>query len=267
MKIISFNVNSVRLRLHQLQVIVENHQPQIIGLQETKVQDHDYPFDAIKELGYESIIHGEKTHRGVALLTNLPIIESACGLDIGPSETQTRLIYCKLDWLGRELHVFNGYFPQGDNLAHPTKFSDKRSFYADLLAHLQKFHNKDEEIIVMGDLNVAPQDIDIGIDHPESWLRRGACSFLPEERDWLNKLYEWGLSDSYRYIKPEGKDYSWFDYRTRAFDRSHKPGLRIDHILLTPALLDLVKDSGVDYPIRAMEKPSDHVPVWTEISR
>ena len=119
----------------------------------------------------------------------------------------------------------------------------------------------------MGDLNISPQDIDIGIgeENKKRWLRSGKCSFLPEEREMLDKLTSWGLYDSYRTINPEVDDrFSWFDYRSKGFDDKPKRGLRIDHIWVTKKLNTLVKEVGIDYDIRGMEKPSDHAPIWTE---
>ena len=119
----------------------------------------------------------------------------------------------------------------------------------------------------MGDLNISPQDIDIGIgeENKKRWLRTGKCSFLPEERELLGKLTSWGLHDSYRTINPEVNDkFSWFDYRSKGFDDKPKRGLRIDHIWVTEKLNSLVKEVGIDYDIRGMEKPSDHAPIWTE---
>ena len=121
----------------------------------------------------------------------------------------------------------------------------------------------------MGDMNISPSDQDIGIgeDNKKRWLRTGKCSFLPEEREWLDTLYSWGLKDTYRVIHPEDSEtYSWFDYRSKGFEREPKRGLRIDLITATSALSDKVIGSGVDYEIRAMEKPSDHCPIWTEFS-
>ena len=119
----------------------------------------------------------------------------------------------------------------------------------------------------MGDLNISPQDLDIGIgeENKKRWLRTGKCSFLPEERDMLSKLTSWGLFDSYRTINPEANDtFSWFDYRSKGFDDVPKRGLRIDHIWVTERLNALVEEVGIDYGIRGMEKPSDHAPNWTQ---
>ena len=118
----------------------------------------------------------------------------------------------------------------------------------------------------MEDLNISPQDIDIGIgeQNKKRWLRTGKCSFLPEEREWLANLTSWGLVDTFRTIYPEINDkYSWFDYRSRGFDDQPKRGLRIDHIWATEKLNEKIKKVGIDYEIRSMEKPSDHAPIWS----
>jgi exodeoxyribonuclease-3 len=118
----------------------------------------------------------------------------------------------------------------------------------------------------MGDLNISPEDIDIGIgeQNKKRWLRTGKCSFLPEEREWLGNLTSWGLSDTFRSLHPHTNDrYSWFDYRSRGFDDKPKRGLRIDQIWATQSLNNKLLDAGIDYEIRGMEKPSDHAPIWS----
>ena len=118
----------------------------------------------------------------------------------------------------------------------------------------------------MGDLNISPQDIDIGIgeENRKRWLRTGKCSFLPEEREWLNQLTSWGLKDTFREIYPNiDNKFSWFDYRSRAFNDNPKRGLRIDQIWVTENLSNHIQDVGIDYSIRGMEKPSDHAPIWS----
>ena len=118
----------------------------------------------------------------------------------------------------------------------------------------------------MGDLNISPSDIDIGIgeENRKRWLRTGKCSFLPEEREWLENLTSWGLVDTYRSINPERDNtYSWFDYRSRGFDDKPKRGLRIDQIWATEILNKRLKEVGIDYEARGMEKPSDHAPIWS----
>ena len=122
--------------------------------------------------------------------------------------------------------------------------------------------------MVIGDMNVAPADRDIGIgpDNAKRWLRDGKCSFLPEERGWLENLRAWGLEDVYRRHFPQVDDrFSWFDYRSRGFERDPKRGLRIDLMLATQPLAARCTDAGIDYGIRAMERPSDHCPVWVDV--
>ena len=124
-------------------------------------------------------------------------------------------------------------------------------------------------LIVMGDFNVSPQDIDIGIgeENAKRWLRDGKTSFQPQERDMWNSIKNLGFVDSWREIHPEEATiYSWFDYRSRMFDQNPKRGLRIDHLWVTKSLKDLIDSSSIDYEIRGMEKPSDHAPVWTKFN-
>jgi len=269
MKIISFNINGLRARPHQLEKIIEQHQPAIIGLQETKVHDNEFPMKIIEKLGYEVVYHGQKAHYGVALLSDKPLQQVQKGFPNDDAKAQRRFItgqYALPD--GRILHVMNGYFPQGESREHPEKFPAKQQFYADLLDLLEKQFKPDDWLVVMGDMNVAPMDSDIGIgaDNAKRWLRTGKCSFLPEEREWLNKLMQWGLSDTFRQQFPNTEGhFSWFDYRSKGFEREPRRGLRIDLILASQAVQAQCCSTGIDYDIRAMEKPSDHCPIWAEL--
>jgi len=269
MKIVSFNVNGIRARLHQLVALVEKHTPEIIGLQETKVQDADFPVEAISELGYKVVYHGQKTHYGVALLSKREAASPRKGFPGEDGDAQRRGVMgdFPLDD-GRSLRVINGYFPQGESREHPTKFPNKRDFYANLQAFLETECDPAQPLVVLGDMNIAPFDDDIGIgaDNAKRWLRTGKCSFLPEEREWHETLRGWGLVDSFRQLYPEVNDrFSWFDYRSRGFERDPKRGLRIDQLLLTTPLAEKLTGAGIDYEIRAMEKPSDHCPCWVEL--
>ncbi len=266
MKIVSFNLNGIRARSHQLKQLVESHRPDVIGVQETKVQDAEFPMDIAEELGYRADFHGQKGHYGVALLSGRPPEEVVKGLPGDSDTAQRRLItghYVMAD--GRTLTVINGYFPQGESRDHPEKFPAKEKFYADVLAYLEADFEPDQLLVVMGDMNVAPLDNDIGIgaDNAKRWLRTGKCSFLPEEREWLQRLLDWGLVDTFRQHQPLLADrFSWFDYRSHGFEREPKHGLRIDLLLASRPLARLCTDAGISYDIRAMQKPSDHCPVW-----
>lgn len=267
MKIISFNTNSIRIREHQLQALVTKHHPDIIGIQETKVTDEDFPLEMVRALGYDAIYHGQKTHYGVALLYKQTPVATQKGFTHDNGDAQRRFIQAEFNHNGKKLLVMNGYFPQGESRDNDIKFSAKKKFYADLLQHLQQNYSPDDAIILMGDMNVAPLDLDIGIgeDNAKRWLKTGKCSFLPEEREWLAKISDWGMIDTFRQQQPsENNRFSWFDYRSRGFENNPQRGLRIDLILASRALAGSLVDAGIDYDVRSMEKPSDHCPVWAE---
>lgn len=268
MKIISFNANSIRIRLHQLEAMIEKYSPDVIGIQETKATDQDFPQQAINDLGYHVEFTGQKTHYGVAMLTKLPMTKVHKGFVTDDESAQKRFIAAEVKTAsGKAVVLINGYFPQGESRDHPTKFPNKQNFYTDLIAHLNKNHLATDNVIVMGDMNIAPEDKDIGLgeDGRKRWLKTGKASFLPEEREWLSELLDWGLEDSYRKIYPDKDDkFSWFDYRSKGFDREPKRGLRIDFVFATPSLMKNCTDAGIDYDIRSMEKPSDHCPIWCE---
>ncbi len=268
MKLVSFNVNSVRQRLHQLQAVINKHQPEVIGLQETKVQDHEFPLEDIRAMGYEAIYMGQKTHYGVALLTRQQSQQPVYGFPTDDESAQKRFIGAELNCNGRSCFIFNGYFPQGDSRDHPVKFPAKQKFYEDLNAYLRSYSMQSDAVVVMGDYNVAPQDTDIGIgdDNAKRWLKTGKASFLPEERSWFGEVTEHGMHDAYRLVHPDSDEFfSWFDYRSRGFEREPRRGLRIDHLLVSDFLKPTVVNAGIDYDIRGMEKPSDHAPTWIEL--
>lgn len=265
MKFISFNINGLRARPHQLHAVVEQYQPDVIGLQEIKVADEMFPHDIVQNLGYHVYYHGQKGHYGVALLTKQAPLDVRKGFPTDEADAQRRIIMADLATPFGTLTVINGYFPQGENRNHETKFPAKAKFYADLQCYLEQHHNPENPLIIMGDLNISPTDLDIGIGEAnrKRWLQTGKCSFLPEEREWLGRLHAYGLVDTFRQHNPETNDkFSWFDYRSKGFDDNR--GLRIDLILANAKLAQRCVATGIAYDIRAMEKPSDHAPVWAE---
>ncbi|MDO2947391.1 exodeoxyribonuclease III [Aeromonas simiae] len=264
MKIVSFNINGLRARLHQLQAIIDKHQPDIIGLQEIKVHDEAFPREEVEAMGYHVAFHGQKAHYGVAILSKQAPLSVEKGFPGDDEEAQRRMIMASFQRAdGAIIKVMNGYFPQGENQAHETKFPAKTKFYADLQAYLETHHNPGEQLVIIGDMNISPTDRDIGIGEAnrKRWLKEGKCSFLPIEREWLARLLGWGLTDTFRAAHPdESERFSWFDYRSRGFDDNR--GLRIDLILASDALKDAVTEVGIDYELRGIEKPSDHAPIW-----
>jgi len=223
----------------------------------------------VESLGYKVSFFGQKSHYGVALMYKNKPLEVYKGFPNDDENAQKRFIYGKfLDENNKPIWILNGYFPQGENRSHPIKFPAKERFYTDLVDLLKTQFSPQDRLILMGDLNISPQDCDIGIGeiNRKRWLATGKCSFLPEERTWLAKLQNWGLFDSFRIKNPDISDqFSWFDYRSRAFEDTPKRGLRIDLILVTNPLKDTMQNCGIDYEIRALEKPSDHAPIWLTI--
>jgi len=268
MKIVSFNINSIRARLHQVQKLVDDSD--VIALQETKVDDPQFPLSDIEQMGLNALFHGQKSHYGVATLATAPQQLVCKGFPDDTEDAQRRFIgtsHTLPD--GSLLTIYNGYFPQGENIKHETKFPAKRKFYRDLMNYIRENHDLNVDlVIVLGDLNIAATDLDIGIgdDNKKRWLRDGKASFQPEERDWYQELISLGLTDAQRHLDANYKKYSWFDYRSKGFEKFPKRGLRIDQILLSDALLPRLRSAGIDYDARAMEKPSDHAPIWVELS-
>lgn len=265
MKVMSFNVNGVRARLHQIEELVKTHKPDVVGMQEVKVVDDAFPMAAFTELGYHVETFGQKGHYGVAIMSLEKPVDVQRGFPGDDDSAQRRFIAATfVDNTGKPFVVMNGYFPQGESRDHPTKFPAKKKYYADLLAYLKSDFTVEDNIVLMGDMNVAPTDLDIGIGPKNAarWLKTGKCCFLPEEREWLQALLDWGLVDIHRSLNPSLGKLSWFDYRSRGFDDDPKRGLRIDLLLGTKPFAKRFSETGIDHDMRAMEKPSDHAPIW-----
>lgn len=268
MKIVSFNVNSIRRRLHQLQAVLDKHSPEIVALQETKVTDDVFPFEDLEKMGLPHVeVFGQKTHYGVAVASTIKPQSAENGFAWREQDQQRRFQALKYQTTSGEVTLLNGYFPQGEKRSHPVKFPAKEQFYGDLLRYLQDHCSPESMLVTVGDMNVAPQDLDvlIGEKNAKRWLGSGICSFLPEEREWLASVQEWGLVDCYAELTQDSDRLaSWFDYRSRGFEDEPRRGLRIDLLLATKPLFDRLRTTGIDLDIRAMSQPSDHAPVWCE---
>jgi len=266
MRIMTYNVNGIRARAEHVRGVLEMFEPDVIGLQETKVADDEFPMDLFDGLDYHVEINGQKGHYGVATLSKFPVKRVDKGFPGDGEEAQRRII-STLHQLpsGQDLFFINGYFPQGESRDHPVKFPAKEKFYKDLRRYLDRDFSPSDWMAVVGDMNIAPENVDVGIGdkNAKRWLRAGKTSFLPEEREWLGDLLRWGLHDAYRVMNPDSFDlYSWFDYRSRGFETDPKRGLRIDLLLVTKPLLDCGQEAGIDYVFRGRAKSSDHCPVW-----
>ncbi|PPI86774.1 exodeoxyribonuclease III [Candidatus Pantoea edessiphila] len=265
MKFVSFNTNGLRARIHQVKELIKIHQPEVIGLQETKVNDTMFPIKDFINLGYKIFYFGQKNHYGVAIFTKINPIMITKGLPNDKMDAERRLIIAKIPSSIGNIIVINGYFPQGENRNNLIKFPAKKKFFHDLREYLIKQLMNNKLILIMGDINVTSTDFDIGIgeDNRKRWLQIGKCAFLPEERKWINSIFDLGLVDVWREKNPEVNNcFSWFDYRSKGFCDNR--GLRIDVILATKELANYCIETGIDYNIRKMEKPSDHAPVWSK---
>ena len=263
MKIITYNINGIRARMEQFLTFLAAEQPDIIGLQEIKVDNPLFPGEEIEKQGYKIIKNGQKGHYGVAILSKKPPVYSQLGFEKNKEEDQKRIIYSIFETKIGNIILINGYFPQGESRHHTIKFPYKMKFYDSLMRTLNTLKPEDH-VIVMGDLNISPEDKDVGIGEKNAkrWLQTGKCSFLPEERERIQEIREWGLFDTYRELYPTVDDiFTWFDYRSKGFDVEPKRGLRIDHIWATKSLLQYCKNVVIDYKLRGGVKPSDHCPV------
>ena len=264
MRIITFNINGLRARPHQLEKLKEKYDPDIIAIQEIKVSDEDFPEHIPIDLGYKFFNYGQKGFHGVAIFSKLKPIEVVKGLDGGEDEVQKRYIQCDYKTDKGVISICNSYFPQGENRKHPDKFPYKERYYSRITKHIASIKNN---LILTGDFNIAPLREDIGMndDGVKRWLREGHTAFLPEEIEWYKMLTDLGLHDFWREKNPDSTKCSWFDYRSRGFDQDPKRGLRIDHFLISKQLEETYLGSDIDHELRAMEKPSDHCPVVLDL--
>lgn len=266
MRFVSFNINGLRARIHQLDAIIKQLKPDVIGLQEIKVHDNAFPIEMINKYGYYVYYYGQKRYHGVALLLRYPPVSIAYGL-YDNYLSEKRIIIAQIPTAIGILTVINSYFPQGEN-KNSNKFIFKRQFYQKLQYYLEHNYHQESLLLIMGDTNISPTDLDIGIGkiNKKKWLTLGRCSFLPEERQWIKQLLNWGLVDVYRvqYPKNNASCYSWFSYMYNGFIKNR--GLRIDLILTTRPLALRCQWNDINYKIRSMQRPSDHAPVWSDFN-
>ncbi len=261
MLISCWNVNSIRARHDHVLQYLDHYKPQMLMLQELKVTESDYPFAPIEALGYRSHMVGQKTYNGVAIITNQDMELELTALPGDDSDEQARFI--QLKHKPTNFRFINIYLPNGNPTVDEhgdfhEKFIYKLSWLQRLQKHLQSLMAKDIEFLIAGDWNIAPQDED-AFD-PKGW--KTDALLRPQSREFYYKILYLGLTDALKTANPE-VGYTWWDYRGGGFKRNH--GLRIDHILLSPLLADKLLAAGVHKDMRALEKPSDHAPIWAKL--
>lgn len=253
MKIGSFNVNSLRSRLPIVIRWLAEHQPNVLCVQETKVQDADFPTDAFEAAGYKHVFKGQKSYNGVAIFSKSQISNVKFGFDDEPKD-QTRLIAAEI----AGIVVVNTYIPQGDS-PESEKFEYKLNWFNHLLTFFNKNFKPTDPLVWVGDFNVAPQPIDVY----DSKNLLGHVCFCPEVTETLNRVVRWGFVDVFRMHCSEAGQYTFWDYRLpNSFKRNL--GWRLDHIMATKPLAEKCTACYIDKEPRAAEKPSDHTPIVAE---
>jgi exodeoxyribonuclease III len=256
LKIATWNVNSLKVRLPQVLTWLQEAQPEVLALQELKLADEYFPHEALRDAGYVAYVAGQKTYNGVATLvranvnaaisnivTAIPILEDA----------QRRVMAITLG----DIRILNLYVPNGESVSS-LKYQYKLNWLQHLNNWLASELKVDKQYIVLGDFNIAPQDIDV--HDPKAWHEQVLCS--TPERQALQNLQALGLKDCFRELYPEEQAFSWWDYRLNAFKR--KIGLRIDLILASTAFFPYCTKAYIDQTPRSWERPSDHTPVIAE---
>ena len=253
MQIASWNVNSLNVRLPHLEQWLQMRSPDIVALQETKLEDARFPADALAALGYRSVFSGQKTYNGVALLSRAEASEVQIGIP-GFEDEQKRVIAASYG----DLRVVNLYVVNGKAVGD-EKYDYKLRWLDAVHGWLSEEIRRWPKLIVMGDFNIAPDDRDV--HDPAAWEEQILCSTA--ERNALRRLLALGLHDSFRLHSEEGGQFSWWDYRAAGFRRNL--GLRIDLLLVSEALRAACSASVIDREPRTWERPSDHAPVWVEL--
>lgn len=252
LKVATWNVNSLRVRLPHVLDWLNEHGPDVLCLQETKLTDENFPEAEIRQRGYQVVYSGQKTYNGVATLSKAPASDIIVDLP-GQNDPQRRTLVSTIDGI----RVINVYVPNGQAVG-----TEKYEYKLDWLASLERFVRSElsqhRDIVLLGDFNIAPEDTDV--HDPELW--RGKILFSQPEREAFRGLIDAGLEDSFRKFEQEPGSFSWWDYRAVAFRRNR--GLRIDHILCSNALYERCRSCSIDKEPRKLERPSDHAPVTAE---
>ena len=254
MKIASWNVNSLKVRLPHVLEWLAGARPDVLVLQEIKQASEAFPVDAFAEAGYQACVNGQKTYNGVAIVSRSPSGELVCDIP-GFDDPQRRVLVSTIDGM----RVVNLYVPNGQSVGS-EKYEYKLSWLAALRDYLGDELKRFDRVVVLGDFNIAPDDRDVY--DPVKWGDDILCS--PPEREALRKIIDLGFTDVFRKFDQPEKSFSWWDYRRAGFQRN--AGLRIDLILASDAMTEACESSYIDREPRTWERPSDHTPVIAEFS-
>lgn len=253
LSIATWNVNSIKARLPSVLHWLQEASPDVALLQELKCENHAFPLMEIEELGYNVALCGQKTYNGVAILSKYPLDDVITALPGDDGDVQARYIEALICLKDEAVRVASVYVPNGQEVGS-DKFTYKLAFLDRLYAHLDNLLSYEESCVIGGDYNVAPETTDVY----DAKVLEGSVCFHPEERARLRKLFHLGYADAFRMKHPHDMQFSWWDYRGGGYERGL--GLRIDHLLLSPAAQDRLADCYIDETPRQAEKPSDHAP-------
>jgi exodeoxyribonuclease-3 len=258
MLIATWNVNSVKQRLNNLQAWLRERQPDIVCLQETKCIDEAFPREPLESLGYNVAIHGQKTFNGVAILSKLPFDEVTPRLPGSDEDDHARFLEAVVSTANGTLRVASIYLPNG-NPPDTDKYTYKLKWMERLVRYASERLALEEPLVLAGDYNVIPAAGDAR--NPSAWTRDAL--YLPQTREKFRALCNLGLTDALRATCDQSGLYTFWDYQAGAWQKND--GIRIDHVLLSPQAADRLVRTTIDKHVRAWEKPSDHVPVVVEL--
>lgn len=254
MRIATYNTNGIRARQSLLLQWLETHQPDVLGLQETKVQDADFPVSVWQQAGYEVVFKGQKSFNGVAIFSRHPLEEVQIGFD-GPDDEGTRLIAARI----QGLHLVNTYIPQGQ-APNSEQFAYKLNWFKRLRHYFERRFTPATPLIWLGDINVAPGELDV---HDPVRLK-GSVGFHPDEHAALQAIMSWGFTDLFRHQHPAEQAFTFWDYRVPNGVKRNL-GWRIDHILVTSPVVARTRAIWIDQEARRQPKPSDHTFVVADV--
>lgn len=254
MKLVTWNVNSLNVRLPHVEAWLKAHQPEVLCLQEIKMEDAKFPREAIESLGYHVVFDGQKTYNGVAIISRSAPTEVTRGI-AGYADEQKRVISATVEGV----RVVCVYIPNGQSL-ESDKYQYKLGWLQALTRWLEGELTRYPDLALLGDYNIAPEDRDV--HDPKAW--EGQVLVSEPERAAFRGLQALGLRDSFRLFDQPEKSFTWWDYRMNGFKRNL--GLRIDHVMLTAALAERCASSSIDIEPRKLERPSDHTPAFAVVA-
>ncbi len=257
MKIISWNVNSVRARIENIKHYIKDSEPDVLMLQEIKTKDENFPNDEFKNLGYISYVFGQKSYNGVAIISKHKL-DNTNNNFIKDDLNQSRIITAELKLKKKKIHLINIYVPNG-NPVDTEKYEYKKNWLKKFISNVEKKIQKNSNILIAGDFNIIPEEIDV---HDFKRYENDALGRL-EIRKKYRELINLGFKDVYRLKNKTKQEYTFWDYFAGSWQKNY--GMRIDHFLISNSLVENIKSININKKPRSKEKPSDHTPIELEI--